>query len=152
MKELKEEQKKEAVQRMKMLKIEPTAIHEFSKKALLNISIKSVLNIRGNEIEKQIEVGALYWVEDEMLKERISAFETRLNAIVYHVIKTQFNDQTHYSFLYVSQHVDEWELDIQDLKERRPLVWVENIEMPDFSELGGITIKPSYGGLIRVLE
>lgn len=129
---MKEEMKKEAINRMKMLKLHPTIIKEFSNKGILNFSLNA----------------ALYYLNDKQLA-RVQEFEHQYHTLVYHVIHnyTQFGELL--SFLYVSQHTEEWEHDRRDLKYNCPLVYVANLTDEICSEFGHIEIRPCVGGVIR---
>lgn len=80
----------------------------------------------------------------------IRKFEEKNNGLVYHVIKTQMNFGLMYSFLYVSEHIEEWQMDMEDLGDNQTLAYVVNTTMPDCSEFGTIGIEPSIGGLKRI--
>lgn len=129
----KQEQKIEALARMKMLKLHKNAINQFDKEDLLNLS-------EG--------YGALYWL-DEKQKEYVKSFEEKYNSVVYHVIHniTEFGELL--AFLYVSDSEDEWDYDRSDLKDGYACAYVENLDEPVFSEFGSIGIKPSFGGIVR---
>lgn len=128
-----EKMKKEAVKRMKMLRILPQTIKEFETDDVVNES-------EG--------IGALYWLnEDE--EELVKEFEKEFGVVVYHVIHsfTEFGEL--YAFLYVSQYEEEWEYDNESLQEGFPLAYVVNKSHPDCSEFGSIGVRPSIGGLVR---
>lgn len=128
-----EKMKKEAVKRMKMLRILPQTIKEFETDDVVNES-------EG--------IGALYWLnEDE--KEMVKEFEKEFGGVVYHVIHsfTEFGEL--YALLYVSQYEEEWECDNESLKEGFPLAYVVNKSHPYCSEFGSIGVRPSIGGLVR---
>lgn len=134
MRNLREKQKREAIERMKMLKIYSQAIKEFEKENVINVSEHG---------------GILFWLNDEQ-QEMVKQFEEKYNAIVYHVIHnyTEFGEL--YSLLYVSQHENEWDYDKDDIKHNIALSYVVNINEECFSEFGSIGIKPQYGGVIRI--
>jgi len=128
-----EQQKSEAITRMKALKLHSNAIREFDKEDLVNLSES---------------YGILYWL-DENQKEYIKEFEQKYNAVVYHVIRnnTEFGELL--AYLYVSNDEDEWGYDRDDLKDGYACAYVKNLDEEAFSEFGSIEIKPSFGGLIR---
>ena len=126
---MKEEMKKEAINRMKMLKLHLNIIKEFSNEGILNLSLNA----------------ALYYLNDKQLA-RVQEFEQQYHTLVYHVIQ---NGQM-LSFLYVSQHTEEWEYDRSDLKEGYPFVYVANLTDEICSEFGHIEIRPCVGGVIRI--
>ena len=84
----KEQQKQEAIERMKMLKLSPNIIKEFEKENTLNLSENG---------------GILYWLDSDQ-QAIVDEFETEHDALVYHVIHnfTEFGGL--YSLLYVSKH------------------------------------------------
>lgn len=133
MEELKIKQKREAIERMKMLKIYSQAIKEFEKENVINVSEHG---------------GILFWLDDEQ-QEMVKRFEEKYNAVVYHVIHnyTEFGEL--YSLLYVSQHEQEWGYDKDDIKHNIALCYVVNKDEENFSEFGSIGIKSQFGGLIR---
>ena len=129
---MKEKMKKEAIDRMHILKLHSNVIKEFSNNGKLNLSLNA----------------ELYYLNDKQLA-RVQEFEQKYNALVYHVIQnhTQFGELL--SFLYVSQHTEEWEYDRRDLKYNCPLVYVANLTDETCSEFGSIGIQPCVGGVIR---
>lgn len=133
MDELKERQKAEAVKRMKKLGILEQPIKEFEEEDKLNLSESG---------------GILYWLNDEQ-KKMVENFEAEHNGMVYHVIHQFTNIGELYNLLYVSEYVEEWKMDMEDLGAGQALAYVVNMDMPDCSEFGTIGIEPSVGGLIR---
>ena len=133
MENLREKQKQEAIERMKMLKIYTQAIKEFEKENVINVSEHG---------------GILFWLDDEQ-QEMVKQFEEKYNAVVYHVIHnyTEFGEL--YSLLYVSQHENEWDYDKDDIKHNIALCYVVNKDEENFSEFGSIGIRPQFGGVIR---
>lgn len=133
MDELRERQKAEAIERMKKLSIMEQPIKEFEEEGKLNLS--------GNG-------GILYLLNDEQQK-MVEDFEKEHNGLVYHVIHQFTNIGELYNLLYVSEYVEEWKMDMDDLGEGQTLAYVVNVSMPDCSEFGTIGIQPSAGGLVR---
>jgi hypothetical protein len=99
------------------------------------------------------EFGILYWLKEnnncDELVEIKNNFEKKHNALVYAAIKGNYQFGTCLSFLYVSAHKEEWEMDNEALKDGHPFVWVENMSCPTDSEFGYIGIGAINGGLIR---
>ena len=130
----------EAVKRMKRLNMMPKIIKEFEK-GVINYSeyLNSVCN------------AVLYWVSnDEELEGKIEEFEKENDAIVYHVQLSHTEIGDMYSFLYVSRkYEEEWEYDMEDLKQGQCLAYVWNRTCPDCSEFGTIGVCPSMGGVVR---
>ena len=124
---------KEAVRRMKVLKMLPQPIKEFEKEGMLNMSE---------------QMGALYWLSEEE-KKMVADFEAENGGVVYHVIHSYTNIGELYSFLYVSQYDEEWDDDMADLKDGCAVAYVLNKTMPDCSEFGTIGVEPRIGGVVR---
>ena len=129
-----EEKKQEAIERMKLLRMHENVIREFREEDKLNLSENG---------------GLLYWLDDNQ-REVVKDFEQRHNAVVYHVIHNFAEFGELLSLLYVSDAVDEWEMDRQDLKENTTLAYVRNLDDDMCSEFGYIGIKPKIGGIVRI--
>lgn len=123
----------EAVKRMKILKMLEQPIKEFKEEGVLNLSENG---------------GILYWL-DEKQKKIVADFEKEFGGLVYHVIHSMTNFGEMLSLLYVSKYEEEWECDIEDLKEGMAVAYVVNLSMPDCSESGTIGVQPSIGGVRR---
>lgn len=132
-----EEKKAEAVVRMKQLGIFDQTIRQFERNGLISRS--------------DPPFGAYYWVEGEEL-EAIHRFEAEYNALVYTVIRTYYvNGVIMDSYLYVSDHKEEWQDDFMDINEWTPYAYVVNHQDPDFSEFGRIQVRLGpAAGLIRI--
>lgn len=130
-----ENKKKEALRRMEVLDIYSEAIRQFDKDDLINCS--------------EPPFGANYWLNDEQ-KKIVREFEEEYNALVYFAITsyTEFGKLT--SFLYVSDHEDEWKMDNRDLKDGYAYAYVYNHDIPEYSEIGLIRVQPRFGGLVRI--
>ena len=130
----KEERFIEAIERMKLLKLDDSCIEAF---------------VKGKVWESE-GYGALYEVNQEE-QELIDNFEkNHPNCLVYHMIHNIFEFGECYSMLYVSGDKEEWKQDKQDIKDGYAFAWVENVDLDWCSEFGSIAIKPSFGGLIRM--
>ena len=131
----KEERFKEAIKRMKLLKLDNSCIEAF---------------VKGKVWESE-SYGALYEVNQKE-QELLDNFEkNHPNCLVYHMIHNIFEFGECYSMLYVSGDKEEWEQDKQDIKDGYTFAWVENVDLDWCSEFGSIAIKPSFGGLIRMM-
>lgn len=131
-----EMKKKEAIRRMKRLKILPEYIENF----------------------KNYDV--VYWFEryigyfiihqNEPLMDYIKDFEDKRNALVYAVIYNEFEFGKCYTFLYVSDYEDEWETELSVYDNKYYCFgYVWNTNHPECSEYGGVGIKSAIGGLER---
>ena len=130
----KEERFIEAIERMKLLKLDNPCIEAFTK---------------GNVWESE-GYGALYEVNDEEQK-LIDNFEkNHKGCLVYHMIHNKFEFGECYSMLYVSSNKEEWESDKEDIKNGYVFAYVENVDAPWCSEFGSIAVKSQFGGLVRI--
>ena len=128
--------KTEALNRMKTLQLFTPCIKAFEKR---------------NEVQLSEMTGGLYeFSGDEELIAKVKAFEEEYNALVYHVIHTYTQFGELYSFLYVSDHQDEWEYDNEDIKENYTMAYVWNKDDEWCSEFGSIAVRQKFGGLVRV--
>ena len=130
----KEERFIEAIERMKLLKLDKDCIEAFTK----------------GKVWESEGYGALYEVKD---KEQfiIDKFEAHHEGcLVYHMIHNKYEFGECYSILYVSPDTDEWQRDKEDIKEGYVFAYVENIDDDWCSEFGSIAIKPQFGGLMRL--
>lgn len=130
-----QEQKNEAIRRMKLLKLHENPIREFEEKGRLNLSENG---------------GILYWL-DEKQQEYVKEFERKYNGLVYHVIRDFRECGETLSFLYVTDSAREWEYDRDDLKQGYAFAYVKNLDDDLCSEFGSIGIKPQFGGLVRTM-
>lgn len=131
-----EMKKEEAIQRMRALDLYKPCIEAFNKR---------------DEVQLSEMTGGLYEFSDNAaLVKKVREFENEHNALIYHVIHTftQFGEL--YSFLYVSDHKDEWDYDNEDIKDNYTLAYVWNTSDDWCSEFGTIAVKQKFGGLVRV--
>ena len=130
-----EEQKIEAIKRMKKLHIIGDAIEQFKDSDTVMIS--------------EPPFGALYWLNEEQ-KKMVAEFENGHSALVYMVIRTFTEFGMLDNLLFVSDYPEEWEMDNESLSDGYPFAYVVNHDVPEFSEFGSICVKESFGGLLRV--
>ena len=126
-----DEQKSEAIKRLKMLFEDSTIPDAFEKAGTVYLCDHP----DGRPIP----------IPEEMMDD-IRQLEKEHGLLVYLVIA----DSWSYSYLYVSKYKEEWEMDMIDLGEGYPVVYVENLEDPECSEFGSIRIFPNGDGFIRI--
>ena len=142
-----EDQKKEALARLEILKAKglmPVVYNKFKKKnSELYYSFPSPLG------------GILYYFNDlggiqnkwyTLLKE----FEEFYKALVYHVIYHRIDGDGVLMFLYVSNQRHEWDIDREELMADTPFVYACNVTNPLYSEYGNTEIAVRGGGIIIV--
>lgn len=128
--------KEEAIKRMKALHLFAPCTDAFKKR---------------NEVQFTEITGGLYeFSGDEELTKQVKEFEEEYNALVYHVIHTYTAFGELYSFLYVSDYQEEWEMDNEDIKDNYAMAYVWNKTMPDCSEFGSIAVMQKFGGIVRI--
>src|SRR5574344_1543968 len=129
----KEERFIEAIERMKMLKLDKSCIEAFTK----------------GKVWESESFGALYEVNQKE-QELIDNFEKNNEGCkVYHMIHNKFEFGECYSMLYVSSDKEEWESDKEDIKDGYVFAWVENVDDDWCSEFGTIGMTSQFGGLVR---
>ena len=130
----KEERFIEAIERMKMLKLDRKCIETFTK----------------GKVWESEGYGALYEVNEEE-QEIIDNFEkNHPNCLVYHMIHNVYEFGECYSMLYVSSDTEEWPQDKEDIKDGYVFAYVYNKDCEWCSEFGSIAVRPSFGGLVRL--
>ncbi len=128
--------KEEAIKRMKALGLYKPYITFFEK---------------NDKIFMSEMTGGVYEFDDnEELVAKVKAFEEEYDALVYHVIRTLTQFGELYSFLFVSQYEEEWEMDNADIQNGYALVYVWNKTDEWCSEFGSIGIAERFGGLVRI--
>lgn len=130
-----QEQKQEAIERMKMLKLHKNAIREFEKNDIIN---------------KSEHGGILYWLEDNEI-ELVKEFEMKYDAVVYHVIHNYTDIGELLSLIHVSKIELQWEYERNELKNGCTFAYVINLNDNWCTEFGSIGIKPQFGGLMRTM-
>ena len=127
-----EEMKAEAIARMRQLHLYPETIRQFERENLIS--------------ESAPPFGACFWL-NEAQRERVRQLEFKYNILVYHVIHSFTTIGEMESYLYVSNHPEEWEDDRAGLKEGETVAYVYNCDDPELSEFGyiGIRLTPAAG-------
>ena len=130
----KEERFIEAIERMKLLKLDKDCIEAFTK----------------GKVWESEGIGALYQLRDEeqMIVDKFEA--NHKDCLVYHMIHNKYEFGECYSILYVSPDKEEWQRDKEDIKEGYVFAYVENVDDPWCSEFGSIVVKSQFGGLVRL--
>lgn len=128
-----ENMRKEAIERMKMLKLHPNVIKDF-KNGIINKS--------------EAMFGSLYWLSDNEMK-MIHEWEEEHDCLVYHVILSRTEFGVLMDFLYVGDDEEEWEYDRQDIECKTIFSYCKNLSYDWCSESGYIGIASVNGGLVR---
>lgn len=121
-----EEKRAEAISRMNKIGLFPIAVKDFRTNGLVQIS--------------ESPTGYLYYLETDVQK-RVKEFEDEYDALVYLVVraKTEFGIMD--SYLYVSDHKEEWGMDNEDLDDGIAMTYTYNYDAPWCSEFGSIGFR-----------
>lgn len=143
--DLKQLQKTEAIERLKILQdkfeLMETVTKEFEKEDTLYYS---------EYINKSCPA-ILYWVNNkEEYKNAVKEFEEEHNALVYHAILTRTTFGTILTLLYVTEEQEVWQEDRKQLNEGLPLAYCINLDDDTCSEFGGVQIGGAMGGIVRL--
>ena len=131
----KETKKAEALKRMKALDLYDPYIKAFERR---------------DEIFMSETTGGVYeFSENTALVNKVKEFEAEHNTLVYHVIRTLTEFGELYTFLYVSDYEEEWELDNADIKAGYALAYVWNTDSDWCSEFGEVGVRGFGGGIVR---
>lgn len=138
-KELKDRQRKHAVDLMKALKLMKQPIKEYEKREFVNFSDPR---------------GALYWVDGNEeqtanMQNHIAYLEYVTGAMPYHIVNSYTNMGEMNSYLVSSQYDEEWDYDMELVKDNVVFAFVENVTYPEWSEFGSIAVRSQIGGLVR---
>jgi len=148
----KEALKQEALKRLEILKQNGMSYYKSVIKTFENNDVpifenqgflKSVFyNLYGNKGQEPY---------DEIIKAK-EEFEKEYDGMVYLILISHTNFGTVYDMLYVSKNDEEWEMDIDELKQGYAYVNCVNADFPDFSEIGeiGFAYDKVCGGIYRI--
>lgn len=133
-----EKKKEEAVCRMKKIGIYAPTIRQFQRNDQISVS--------------EPPLGAFFWADEEDMV-RIRKFEQEYGALVYMIVRSYLRmDEDVFkmdSFLFVSDHEEEWTYDNADLDDGYALAYVYNHSEPMFSEIGTIGYELTVAGGLR---
>lgn len=133
-------QKQEALVRIKMLGLHPNVAKELEK------DIKYY-----SERQSKLFDGILYWIiNNEKFVNAVKEFEEKTNNYVYHAQLTHFEFGDCLALMYVSNNEKEWKREREELAEGNVYCYVVNLDEPNFSEYGYVGIKPKNGGVTRI--
>ena len=132
-----EEQKAEAINRMKLIKLMPEIIEQFEQ---------------DNVVHYSEAMGILYWLSNKPeWEEHIKKLEKKWNILVYHAELSYLEFGTCLSLFYVSQYKEEWAKDRKDLQQGYSCCYVWNMDDDEMcSEFGSIGFRPMNGGVKRI--
>ena len=124
--------KQESIRRMAFLSINPSIIYIFDKEDTVSYSER---------------IGYLFWATK--YEDIIQSFEEKTGCLAYHLIYNETVYGRILSVLFVSKYKDDWEHENALLQDCTPYAWCYNLDIPEYSEFGAISVKSNIGGLIR---
>lgn len=126
--------RQECINRMKKLKMHENVISDFEN----------------GKLNYSIDLGALYWVKDSKVLEKVKELEEKYNITIYHLIHHNAEFGECWCFLYVENEVKEYKYDNEMLEDNLVYAYVWNLDDDYCSEFGAIMIKSIAGGLLRI--
>lgn len=140
--ELRKLQKEEVIKRLEIIEKE----YNLHKNVLKEF--KEDETVYYSEDRGGVFSGILYWLRNkEEYIEIVKNIEEKEDIYVYHCILKHTTDGDVLTMLYVSKHLDEWNLDRNDLLTGNILVYVYNISDEQNAEFGYVDITGVNGGL-----
>lgn len=143
--ELRNKQKQEAIERLKILQEEFIVHKNVLKEFKQDETIYYSENLGG------AFSGILYWLRNkEEFVKKVKEIEEKRKIYVYHCILNhykEFGDVL--TMLYVSEDEEFWEYEREELKDGYASAYVWNISFEHYSEFGDIGIVGVNGGLVR---
>lgn len=137
---LREKQKAEALERLKLLNIDKSAIDIFKKNQGICVSLS---------IEGINSINVPSYLNEEM-ENQIKEFEMKYHALVYHGELSNFEFGTCLTLLFVINAEYYWEQDRIDLSNNEAYCFVINETTPDFSEFGYCGFEKIDGTIKRI--
>lgn len=140
---LREKQKIEAIERLKILEqtymVHPNVLKEFKADGTVYYSE----NLGG------VYCGILYWLDNkENFVEEVKKVEEENNIFVYHCMLQHSTFGDILSMLFISSDIENWEEERQDLKDGNIVVYGCDLQCSCFSEFGSTQIKGVNGGIM----
>lgn len=139
-----EDQKKEALARLKILEskgMKPCVYNNFKKKNELYYSFQTPTGCALYKLDNTVGIHNI-WMN--ALKE----FEEFWKALVYHVVYDRFEEDEVIVFFYISNQRHEWDDDREKLEEGCPFVFAYSLTDPTRSQYGNIDYVIKGGGII----
>ena len=131
-----EQQKKEALERMRSMELAEEIIEAFDKDGTIYVSTDPN--------------GSYFPATNEVLR-TVRYVEQQFDALVYLVVRWQSVFGTLDSHLFVGQYTEEWESDRCDIADGYALTYTKNWTYDDCSEMGSIAFEKHPGsGITRV--
>lgn len=134
MEDFRTNQKEEAIEIMKELKLSETIIQQFEENGILYRS----------------EIAAYTKKLTKNEQKMVDKFQQRTGSLVYHVIKDQMSCDRLYLLLCVSSYEEDWRIGRNRISAGMASVYVVNKDRPEYNKYSCIGVIPCCGGLIRI--
>ena len=131
--DFKQTQKAESIKRMQLLDLPDEIIEDFTQ---------------AKRVCKLDTYGSFYALTDEE-EVFITQFEQQRNAVVYFVLESYTYNYKMLNFFYVCNYMDEWAQDQFDLEHGKAICYVQNLDIPEFSDVGKIYFRHTLWGIYR---
>lgn len=146
MKITKEQQREEAIVRLRILEekgLMPQVRRDFEQ-GTINFSERMTIPGLGTN-------GILYWLHDNPEFDKlVRDFEERTDSVVYHATHEVFEGIGKIlDLFYVSKYAEEWQQDRDDLKDGYSMVYAVNLDVDWCSDFGTVSFAACGGGLVR---
>ena len=143
--ELRNKQKQEAIERLKILQEEFMVHKNVLKEFKEDETIYYSENLGG------AFSGILYWLRNKKeFVEKVKEIEKTRNLYIYHCILNHYRDIGDVlTMLYVSEDEEFWEYEREELKDGYASAFVWDISFELYSEFGDVGIYGVNGGLVR---
>ena len=130
---LHEKQKTEAIKRLELMGVRRDVLKSFEKKGAVTLCV----------------AGRYYPVSATMKKE-IRDFEREHDATIYLVVRMFTIYATLDALLFVGKYEEDWEMELEDIKEGYAMAYNINRDCPECSEMGSIVFRTTNdGGIVR---
>ena len=137
--EFEQEQKQQALSRMKAMKIMKEVIDDFKKNGRVYYS----------ERQNSFFQATLYWLDNNPEWEiMVKEYEKESGCLVYHAQLTHTEIGDMLSLFFVSGYKEDWPQENEDIANGRVCAHVINLS-DGYSETGYIGFKPIFGGVVR---
>ena len=131
-----EQQKQEALERMRSLELAKKIIKQFEENDIVHVCVDPH--------------GASFPASDRLMME-IRRFEQENDALVYLVVRTGTFLGTLDSMLFVGPYVEDWETDRTELEDGYVMTYTQNWAFAECSEMGSIAFRKHPGiGITRI--
>lgn len=125
----------QAVKRMEMLELDSHVITDFKETGIVMCSCPQ---------------GCIVNIVPESYSEFVNEFEKETGYLVYHIVYTVTMFSETISYLYVSDLLEDWGMDLFDIMHGRIHTYIEDLNFPEASQFATVKLCNDQGCLQRV--